>query len=322
MMELMIDTIAKLWKDISRRLMYMIQHVQDKFEYLKGGKSPNKDFTTKKNFLWLLQWCYNQPNLKNNETRVHIDTLDNPGWAITINLKESSMEDKSLEDVTIDNSEHDWLRCYLRDGKFEGPGGNFNLFHVLEIFRAWTKNSKIEEELDFQIEEDFLWLQKWYISYCNGDWEKHGCGVHLKSIDNRTWNLTIGLFDTQLEDQEFNEIKSHISDRNWLHCYVKNYKFEAYCSVFNISDVLKIFRKFSERCEETSIKESTIIHNYPCPCCSYLTLSMPPPGTFEICPVCNWEDDNIQFNNWDFEGGANEVSLERPKKILKNLEHH
>jgi len=44
---------------------------------------------------------------------------------------------------------------------------------------------------------------------------------------------------------------------------------------------------------------------YPCACCGLLTISDPYPGTFEICPICYWEDDNVQFNNIDFEGGAN-----------------
>ena len=48
---------------------------------------------------------------------------------------------------------------------------------------------------------------------------------------------------------------------------------------------------------------------YPCPCCGYLTLPEPPPGTYEICKVCFWEDDGVQFNDPDYEGGANEVSL-------------
>jgi hypothetical protein len=29
---------------------------------------------------------------------------------------------------------------------------------------------------------------------------------------------------------------------------------------------------------------------YPCPCCGYLTLLQPPPGTNSICPICFWED--------------------------------
>jgi hypothetical protein len=47
----------------------------------------------------------------------------------------------------------------------------------------------------------------------------------------------------------------------------------------------------------------------PCPCCSCLTLEDPPPGTFAICPVCFWEDDDVQFRDPDYAGGANAVSL-------------
>ena len=28
---------------------------------------------------------------------------------------------------------------------------------------------------------------------------------------------------------------------------------------------------------------------YPCPCCEQYTLDEEPPGTFEICEVCDWE---------------------------------
>ena len=52
---------------------------------------------------------------------------------------------------------------------------------------------------------------------------------------------------------------------------------------------------------------------YPCPCCGYLTLPEPPPGTYEICKVCFWEDDGVQFNDPDYEGGANEVSLRQAR---------
>ncbi len=48
---------------------------------------------------------------------------------------------------------------------------------------------------------------------------------------------------------------------------------------------------------------------YTCPCCGYKTIEEEPPGTYEICNICYWEDDEVQFNDPDFEGGANEVSL-------------
>ncbi|MGH0430724.1 CPCC family cysteine-rich protein [Bacillus hominis] len=52
---------------------------------------------------------------------------------------------------------------------------------------------------------------------------------------------------------------------------------------------------------------------YTCPCCGYKTLEEAP-GTYEICSICFWEDDEVQFNDPDFEGGANEVSLRQAQK--------
>jgi hypothetical protein len=48
---------------------------------------------------------------------------------------------------------------------------------------------------------------------------------------------------------------------------------------------------------------------FQCPCCGYYTLIEEPPGTYEICTVCDWEDDPVQYDNSDFRGGANEMSL-------------
>jgi hypothetical protein len=56
---------------------------------------------------------------------------------------------------------------------------------------------------------------------------------------------------------------------------------------------------------------------YACPCCDFLTLTEPPTGTFAICPVCRWEDDNIQFEDLDKEGGANAVSLRQARQNFR-----
>lgn len=55
---------------------------------------------------------------------------------------------------------------------------------------------------------------------------------------------------------------------------------------------------------------------YPRPCCGFLTISEPPPGTYEIC---NWEDDPVQYNNIDFQGGANEESLNEARQNFKKF---
>ncbi|MFN0062266.1 MAG: CPCC family cysteine-rich protein [Myxococcaceae bacterium] len=53
---------------------------------------------------------------------------------------------------------------------------------------------------------------------------------------------------------------------------------------------------------------------FDCPCCGYPTLPEKPPGTFEICPVCFWEDDDLQFRDSSFAGGANRVSLDDARR--------
>ncbi|MGC7837415.1 CPCC family cysteine-rich protein [Pseudomonas sp. L7] len=51
----------------------------------------------------------------------------------------------------------------------------------------------------------------------------------------------------------------------------------------------------------------------PCPCCEYLTFDERPTGTFEVCPVCGWEDDDAQFRDPTYGGGANSISLEQAR---------
>ncbi len=56
---------------------------------------------------------------------------------------------------------------------------------------------------------------------------------------------------------------------------------------------------------------------FPCPCCGFLTLEEEPTGTYDICPVCFWEDDNVQFHDPDYAGGANEVSLNEARENFR-----
>jgi hypothetical protein len=62
-----------------------------------------------------------------------------------------------------------------------------------------------------------------------------------------------------------------------------------------------------------------MIEKYPCPCCSYLTLPEPPPGTYAICPVCGWEDDPVQFEDPEYSGGANHISLSEARENVLRI---
>lgn len=47
---------------------------------------------------------------------------------------------------------------------------------------------------------------------------------------------------------------------------------------------------------------------YACPACGFLVFNEPP-GSYDICPLCNWEDDLVQLRSPGYAGGANSESL-------------
>lgn len=49
------------------------------------------------------------------------------------------------------------------------------------------------------------------------------------------------------------------------------------------------FEAYVARCEQGVVRPPATGIRYPCPCCTYLTLSEL--GGYEICCLCNWEDD-------------------------------
>lgn len=57
-----------------------------------------------------------------------------------------------------------------------------------------------------------------------------------------------------------------------------------------------------------------------CPVCGFLTIEDDFYGTYDICPVCEWEDDQVQLANPACKGGANQDSLiESQKRILRKV---
>ena len=42
----------------------------------------------------------------------------------------------------------------------------------------------------------------------------------------------------------------------------------------------------------------------PCPCCGFVTLQAP--GKYEICVLCNWEDEGLGEAELDERSGANQ----------------
>ena len=50
-----------------------------------------------------------------------------------------------------------------------------------------------------------------------------------------------------------------------------------------------------------------------CPVCGMY--EFPEYDSFEVCEVCGWEDDDLQLKEPDYEGGANDMSLNQARAM-------
>jgi hypothetical protein len=92
---------------------------------------------------------------------------------------------------------------------------------------------------------NFLWLLNWYQDHCNRDWE-HGKGIHIGTIDNPGWSLSVEIEDTEIENKQFDKIEIERSENDWLVCFIHGGKFEGRCGTGNLPDILHIFRCWAE----------------------------------------------------------------------------
>ncbi|MDL2225934.1 immunity 53 family protein [Eubacteriales bacterium OttesenSCG-928-M02] len=90
-----------------------------------------------------------------------------------------------------------------------------------------------------------VWLQEWYKSQCDGDWE-HLYGVKIDNIDNPGWSVIIDLLDTNVEFKEFKKIFIDHGDDSWITCFIRDGKFHGVGDSNRLLEILTIFRDWVE----------------------------------------------------------------------------
>ena len=92
-------------------------------------------------FEWLNEWYRRQCDGDwEHQYGIQMETLDNPGWSIEIDLAETELEARSFTTVQIERSEHDWVHLRIEGAKFLGYGGVGNLNEIVTAFRNWAES--------------------------------------------------------------------------------------------------------------------------------------------------------------------------------------
>jgi len=103
--------------------------------------------------------------------------------------------------------------------------------------------------------DDIEWIQNWYNSQCDGDWE-HDNGIQIGTIDNPGWYIKICIEDTELDNFSFNKILIERSESDWIRCFIKEKIFEGVGGPLNLPEILLIFRKWAESCPKKNDSRS------------------------------------------------------------------
>ncbi|GAA2482127.1 immunity 53 family protein [Winogradskya humida] len=99
----------------------------------------------------------------------------------------------------------------------------------------------MRDEYDETAPGVWTWLQAWYATQCNGDWE-HEFGIRIETLDNPGWTIVIDLGDTALEDKPYERQEIHRSEHDWIFTRVESRQFTASCGPLNLGEVLHLFR--------------------------------------------------------------------------------
>ena len=93
---------------------------------------------------WLQRWYERQcDGTWEHAYGIKIETLDNPGWHVQINLV-GTPHDSAVRETAADNSETDWLRCSIQNRLFNGYGDPGKLEKIIEVFRGWVEPTASE----------------------------------------------------------------------------------------------------------------------------------------------------------------------------------
>lgn len=131
---------------------------------------------------WLSRWCGERRNC-GRPVSITIDTLDNPGWSLKVELGADESSDVPHSTTASTSNPHDWTAIRLESGRFEGFGGPLSLGALLAALGRLSVATAVGPP-----GPELSWLMNWYAAQCDGDWE-HDSGVRIVTLDAGGWQL-------------------------------------------------------------------------------------------------------------------------------------
>lgn len=85
------------------------------------------------------------------------------------------------------------------------------------------------------------WLQKWYHSNCDGDWE-HEYGIKITTLDNPGWRIEIDIQNTDWEDITIMPQVFDNGNDDWYSIEISKGAFIAYGDTSKLDFLIEQFK--------------------------------------------------------------------------------
>lgn len=85
------------------------------------------------------------------------------------------------------------------------------------------------------------WLQEFYKSNCNGDWE-HTYGIRIDTLDNPGWCIEADLSETPYSDIEIKRTMEDNGNGDWMSYKIEKSKFEGFGDPSKLEALIWKFR--------------------------------------------------------------------------------
>lgn len=196
---------------------------------------------------WYIQECIINNNYNSDEI-INIDTIDNPGWHIRINLKGIKSTRKILDEINVDNGDDDWVFIKMNSGVFEGVGDKNKLVYILQFFKAWCQNISFDKKfLTNNHNNDLLfWLQnEWFCKLDFGGDFMFDYNVNILTY-NLGWKVEIEIMNTYLDNKIFNPINFKNNINDWVKIEIRSGNFLGMGDATKLLYIIEVFRKWSK----------------------------------------------------------------------------
>ena len=163
----------------------------------------------------LQKWYKNQCNGDwEHDFGITIETLDNPGWLLTIDLQLTSLQGIEFE-TEEEKSEFDWYQIKIKDWKYIAYGDPDKLSFLIDYFLYKIVPQYSDPEFEYEVLIPLYGapIDVWTIGYAKIENEREFKIIRINTPDSRTMlSKTLDKVETWINDFETFELKNKEGD--------------------------------------------------------------------------------------------------------------